>query len=58
MLEGDGRYETMSFSATYFALTLERLQAVMLSNGFSSVEWLMPQESGFYQPVAIGHVAL
>ena len=37
---------------------LERLQAVMLSTGFSSVEWLMPQESGFYQPVAIGHVAL
>ena len=37
----------------YRAVLREELTMALRDSGFGQVRWLMPQESGFYQPVVI-----
>lgn len=43
------------FSTRYRALRRETLSAALQTAGFSRVVWVMPQASGFYQPIVVAH---
>lgn len=44
---------THHFVSEYRCLLRDELSAALQSNGFREVRWLMPAESGFYQPVVL-----
>jgi SAM-dependent methyltransferase len=46
-------WTTIHASATYRAVTREELAAVLRETGFVDTRWLLPPESGFYQPVVL-----
>jgi 2-polyprenyl-3-methyl-5-hydroxy-6-metoxy-1,4-benzoquinol methylase len=49
----DHSWRTSARETTYRALRRETLTAALRSNGFVAVKWLMPHQSGYYQPVVI-----
>jgi hypothetical protein len=44
-------------STTYRALRRAELTAALHAGGFTGVAWLMPAESGYYQPVVVARAA-
>lgn len=44
---------TYHFVSEYRCLLRNELSTVLQSNGFREVRWLMPEESGFYQPLVL-----
>ena len=44
---------TQVFTSEYRALRRETLSNVLAQVGFDNIEWLMPDDSGFYQPFVI-----
>jgi 2-polyprenyl-3-methyl-5-hydroxy-6-metoxy-1,4-benzoquinol methylase len=46
-------WTTHHFVSEYRCLLRDELSAVLQSNGFREVRWLMPVESGFYQPLVL-----
>jgi glycine/sarcosine N-methyltransferase len=46
-------WTTHHFVSEYRCLLRNELSAVLQSNGFREVRWLMPSESGFYQPIVL-----
>jgi glycine/sarcosine N-methyltransferase len=44
-------WQTVHRATGYRALLREELSAVLREAGFSEVRWLMPDESGYYQPI-------
>ena len=53
---GEG-WETHHFVSEYRCLLREELSEVLRSAGFEVVHWLMPSESGFYQPVVLARLS-
>jgi SAM-dependent methyltransferase len=49
--EAGAASETLVFTAHYRALTRVQLSAALEAAGLGEAEWLMPGDSGFYQPV-------
>jgi glycine/sarcosine N-methyltransferase len=49
-LEG---WKTLHFVSEYHCLLRDRLSTVLKDAGFEDVRWLMPSESGFYQPIVL-----
>jgi SAM-dependent methyltransferase len=49
--EGGGKSQTLVFTAHYRALTRAQLGAALEAAGLGEAEWLLPEDSGFYQPV-------
>jgi SAM-dependent methyltransferase len=49
--EGVAKSETLVFTAHYRALTRAQLSAALVAAGLGEVKWLLPEDSGFYQPV-------
>ncbi|SFS47984.1 bifunctional 2-polyprenyl-6-hydroxyphenol methylase/3-demethylubiquinol 3-O-methyltransferase UbiG [Paenibacillus sp. BC26] len=49
--EINGNWITKHNKTTYRAILREELTAMLMKAGFSEIEWLMPSESGYYQPV-------
>lgn len=49
---GDG-WTVAVRSTTYRALRRDELTAALHAGGFGEVRWLMPDESGYYQPVVV-----
>ena len=47
-------WTTRHFVSEYRCLLRNELSDVLHANGFRDVQWLMPAESGFYQPVVMG----
>ena len=45
--------EVSKFACEYRATRREELTSLFVSNGCSSVVWLFPEETGFYQPIVI-----
>ena len=45
--------ETKKFSFSYRALKRNVLNQSLEKVGFQNIKWLMPEESGFYQPIVI-----
>jgi glycine/sarcosine N-methyltransferase len=52
---GDG-WRTLHFSSRYHALRREEVSAALRAAGFGSVDWLMPEQSGYYQPVVMARI--
>lgn len=46
-------WHTFHFTATYRAVLRSELSEVLRQAGFVNVRWLMPSDSGFYQPMFI-----
>jgi glycine/sarcosine N-methyltransferase len=46
-------WTTHHFVSEYRCLLRKELSAVLQSHGFREVRWLMPEESGFYQPLVL-----
>lgn len=38
---------------TYWALSQDRLTCLAAEAGFSDVQWRLPQETGFFQPLFV-----
>ncbi|HEY7034608.1 MAG TPA: class I SAM-dependent methyltransferase [Thermomicrobiales bacterium] len=51
----DDRWDTREYTARYRALRRDELTAVLGRRGLTDVRWLMPDESGYYQPVVGAH---
>ncbi|MCY9659679.1 class I SAM-dependent methyltransferase [Paenibacillus chondroitinus] len=51
MQEIDGVWKTKHNKTRYRALLREEFSRILTQAGFSSIEWLMPSETGYYQPI-------
>lgn len=51
-LEGRDDYRTLVFKVRNRAITRAELSASLIAAGLAEVRWLMPEESGYYQPIA------
>jgi glycine/sarcosine N-methyltransferase len=49
----DGRWETGHFVSEYRCLQRGELSRALASAGLEGIRWLMPDESGFYQPIVV-----
>ena len=50
-------WEPLHFVSKYHCILREQLSAVLHRAGFTDIEWLMPSDSGFYQPIVLGQLA-
>jgi glycine/sarcosine N-methyltransferase len=51
-------WETKHFAATYRALKRSELTRCLEAAEFSRIEWLMPEATGFYQPMVIAKIVI
>jgi hypothetical protein len=49
-------WDTKSFVTTYRAWRRDEISTLMIEAGFDRAKWLFPEESGYYQPMAIVRV--
>ena len=49
----DGEWNTAVHETTLRALRRSELTAALVRHGFEAVRWLMPEDSGYYQPVVV-----
>jgi glycine/sarcosine N-methyltransferase len=47
----EGAWQTPHAATTYRALQRHELDAILAEAGFREIGWLMPDESGYYQPI-------
>lgn len=52
-VQSDREWTTHHFVSEYRCLSRQELTDVLQANGFSEIKWLMPAESGFYQPLVL-----
>jgi glycine/sarcosine N-methyltransferase len=57
-LENEASWETKHFTTTYRALERKTLTEILARTGFRSIEWLMPESTGYYQPIVISRKSL
>jgi glycine/sarcosine N-methyltransferase len=55
--ETDAGWTCRHFISVYRALLREELTAILLQAGFVELSWLMPADSGFYQPLVLARYA-
>lgn len=55
--ETDAGWTCRHFVSVYRALLREELTAMLHQAGFVELRWLMPADSGFYQPLVLAHYA-
>lgn len=53
IIDDEGKLQISKFECEYRATRREELTNLLLSNGCNGVEWKLPEETGFYQPVLI-----
>jgi SAM-dependent methyltransferase len=46
-------WQSIHSASTYRALRREELSRILADAGFGGIRWLMPAESGFYQPIVL-----
>ena len=49
----DGQWRTTCVTTQYRAILRRELTTVLEQAGFSQIQWLMPDESGYYQPIIL-----
>jgi SAM-dependent methyltransferase len=49
------RWEVQCYTTRYRALLRTDLSRILEQAGFADIVWLMPEESGYYQPVVLAH---
>jgi SAM-dependent methyltransferase len=50
---GDGCWQVTAHETTSRALQRAALSTALANHGFDAVEWLMPSDSGYYQPIVV-----
>jgi glycine/sarcosine N-methyltransferase len=55
LTQHENGWSVAEHAARYRAITRERLGQLTVAAGWTSVQWLEPQTSGFFQPVLIGN---
>jgi SAM-dependent methyltransferase len=55
--EAPGSWRAHSAATRYRALLRAQLDGLLAAAGFTAVEWLMPDGSGYYQPVVVARAA-
>jgi glycine/sarcosine N-methyltransferase len=55
--QGAKGWQTVHTAAAYRALLRNELAAALQQAGFINTRWLLPSESGFYQPIILGTAA-
>lgn len=53
IIDDEGALGVNKFECEYRATKREELTALLLDAGFAAVDWLFPEESGFYQPIFV-----
>ena len=53
IIEDEDTLQLSKFECEYRATCRQELTALFLSNGCSEVIWKFPEETGFYQPIAV-----
>lgn len=53
IIDDENALNISRFECEYRATTRNELTDILASSGFSTVEWISPEESGFYQPIFI-----
>jgi glycine/sarcosine N-methyltransferase len=51
LIEGNERWDTIQARSKYRALRRGELDSILEEAGFTSIEWHMPEQSGYYQPI-------
>ncbi len=51
--EVEGGWKTHHVSAVYYCVQREEFSKMLEHEGFGEVRWLMPEESGYYQPIVM-----
>ena len=51
--ENGAEVKTSKFSCEYRAVTREELTRLFINGGCKKVDWLFPEETGFYQPIIV-----
>lgn len=51
----EGQWRTTCATTQYRAILRRELTKVLETAGFSQIKWLMPDESGYYQPIVLAH---
>jgi hypothetical protein len=47
------RWDVQCYTARFRALLRADLSRILAQAGFADIVWLMPEESGYYQPVVL-----
>ncbi|MGB8260579.1 MAG: class I SAM-dependent methyltransferase, partial [Terracidiphilus sp.] len=55
-VQADGAWTAHHFASQYRCLLRKELSALLRDGGFGEVEWLMPAETGLYQPVVLARL--
>lgn len=53
IIEDEGTLQISKFECDYRAVRREELTSLFLANGCREVQWKMPGETGFYQPIIV-----
>ena len=53
IIDDEKTLQISKFECEYRATRRDELTSLLLSNGCSKVEWMFPEETGFYQPIVI-----
>ena len=53
IIDDEENLQISKFDCEYRAVRRDELTNLLLTHGCSNVEWKMPEETGFYQPVVI-----
>ncbi len=56
-IQSEAGWKTHHFISEYRCLLREELSKLLSDNGFENIRWLMPSESGFYQPLILARLA-
>jgi 2-polyprenyl-3-methyl-5-hydroxy-6-metoxy-1,4-benzoquinol methylase len=51
LVEIEGKWKTNHFISQYRALRRHELDEILIKAGFINIEWHMPDESGYFQPI-------
>jgi glycine/sarcosine N-methyltransferase len=52
-IEADGRWHTHHFVSEYRCVLREEISAALGLEWFEDIRWLMPEQSGYYQPIVM-----
>lgn len=53
IIDDEETLQISKFECEYRATRREELTNLLLDNGCSEVDWVFPEETGFYQPIVI-----
>jgi 2-polyprenyl-3-methyl-5-hydroxy-6-metoxy-1,4-benzoquinol methylase len=55
LIENQGNWTVSQYTTQYRTLLRKELTEILYLSGYSDIHWLMPIESGYYQPIVIAH---